>query len=359
MRHQNVIAEVLKQTDVTRPFVRLVVVQADGSTPREIGASMLVDPNGTAGTIGGGQLEFEAIVHARRLLNQDPKTEWLRDLRFWPLGPNLGQCCGGAVRVLFERYGAREIDQLSTLEPLANTGAVTIHPCSSSEPLMVCSNRHAAHDLPFQIAGLIGDILSGVKKSAPCFVQPRDGTSYFIEPIAASPTPLFIYGAGHVGQAIVKIASDLAFDIHWVDTHAERFPKHQAEHVRCIVARQPERIAAAAPANAFHIVLTYSHAIDLSICHTLLMAPNFEFLGLIGSQTKRARFRKRLQDGGVSKAALSRLSCPIGIGTLNGKEPATIAVSVAAQLIEQLELKAKTNQEFTGEKNGAAQQIRA
>ena len=110
-----------------------------------------------------------------------------------------------------------------------------------------------------------------------------------------------------------------------------------------VVARDPAIIAASAPANAFHIVLTYSHALDLAICHSLLKRASFAFLGLIGSSTKRARFMKRLRDSGIAPETLSRLTCPIGLSALNGKAPTTIAVSVAAQLIEQLERGAKAD----------------
>ena len=353
------------QTDRACPFVRLVLVQTDGSTPRELGAAMCVDRNQSVGTIGGGQLEYEAMAHARRMLERDGAPEWLRDLRSWPLGPALGQCCGGAVRVLFERYGEKEIETCATIDPAVEGGAIVVHPSVSGDPLLVCSNRRGARELPLSVAGLVTDMLSGAQKREPRLTQPRGGTSYFIEPVAAPPTPLFIYGAGHVGQAIVKIVSDLAFDIHWVDTHAERFAGQPGDNVHQIVARDPAIIAAAAPSDAFHIVLTYSHTIDFAICHTLLTKPLFGFLGLIGSHTKRARFLKRLRQAGVSEAALLRLSCPIGIGALQGKAPPTIAVSIAAQLIEQLEQKADTNQAIMnqatsgGETHGAIQPIRA
>ena len=358
MTHRNVIAEILGHDDVAPPFVRIIVMETDGSTPREVSASMIVGQFSTAGTIGGGQLEYEAIAHARMLLDHET-TEWLRDVRLWPLGPALGQCCGGAVRVLFERYGVHEIDTLSAVPSLAGNGAVAIHPGATGAPLLICSNRQEARKLPMPVAGCVSDILSGVRRAQSCLIRQRDGTTYFIEPIAMPRTSLFIWGAGHVGQAIVKIASDLAFDVHWIDTHEERFGGQQFANVDQIVARDPAIIASAAPAGAFHVVLTYSHAIDLAICHALLTKPTFGFLGLIGSQTKRVRFLKRLRDAGVSEAAVSRLTCPIGIGAFTGKEPATIAVAVAAQLLEQHEQLTESGQTDIGEKHGAVQPVRA
>jgi xanthine dehydrogenase accessory factor len=122
-----------------------------------------------------------------------------------------------------------------------------------------------------------------------------------------------------------------------------------------IVSSDPAAIAAAAPVDAYHLVLTYSHALDLAICHALLTRPAFGFLGLIGSASKRARFLKRLREGGIAHGALERLTCPIGIGNLRGKQPATIAISVAAQLIETLE--AEQNHAATP-KEGTSEQTR-
>lgn len=343
MTARGVLSEILEQ-DTTQPLVRLVVVNTEGSVPRESGAAMLVGRDGSAGTIGGGQLEFEAIAHARKLLAQAESLpgDWLRDLHTWPLGPALGQCCGGTVRLLFEHYGRKELEHISALATGIGTNdgarSVLIHPTRSGEPVSICTTRRDACALPLRLARVADDMLSGIRETEPILLnQAGNEISHFIEPIALRDIPLFIYGAGHVGQAIVKIASDLDFDIHWVDTHAERFPEQSSANVRRVVARDPAIIAQAAPKGAFHVVLTYSHAMDLAICHALLAKPVFGFLGLIGSQTKRARFHKRLRDGGVSPAVLDRVTCPIGIGGLRGKEPATIAVSVVAQLIERLE----------------------
>ena len=93
-------------------------------------------------------------------------------------------------------------------------------------------------------------------------------------------------------------------------------------------------LAAAAPADATHIVMTYSHALDLAICHAVLRRGQFGHLGLIGSATKRARFLQRLAGLGIAPAMLQRLTCPIGLPGVGAKEPAMIAVSVAAQLVE-------------------------
>ncbi|MFY0610723.1 MAG: xanthine dehydrogenase accessory protein XdhC [Hyphomicrobiaceae bacterium] len=350
----------------TQPLVRLIVVSTEGSVPREPGAAMLVSRDGATGTIGGGQLEYEAIAHARKLLAQAEAQpgDWLRDIHTWPLGPAIGQCCGGTVQLLFEHFGPNEFAHIAALASEMNaTGSprnILIHPTGSGEPISICCTRPDARALPLRLARTVDDMLSGLRSIEPVFLkQSSNEFSHFIEPIALRHTSLYIYGAGHIGQAIVKIASDLDFNIHWVDTHAERFPAKSHANVRRVVARDPAIIAHAAPKGAFHVVLTYSHAMDLAICHALLAKPVFGFLGLIGSQTKRARFHKRLRDGGISSATLDRLTCPIGIGGLRGKEPATIAVAVVAQLIERLEFLREAGGITAEGEHGTSQRISA
>jgi xanthine dehydrogenase accessory factor len=334
------IADIAVLTDAALPVVRVVVASVEGSAPREAGAAMLVSRDGITGTIGGGQLEFEAIAHARALLRHTEAKPaiWSRDLRSWPLGPSLGQCCGGAVRILFEHYGVRERQALNGNIAAASRRRLVLRPVASGEPLSVLSARQQARDLPLHVARAASDMLSGARPRQPVLLPARKGAEpYFIEPISGEPKSLFIYGAGHVGRAIVRVIVDLDFEVNWVDVHADRFPNPLPGRARPIITQDPTAIASAAPEGAYHLVLTFSHALDLVICHALLAQPIFGFLGLIGSDTKRARFMKRLGEAGIPPGLLSTLTCPIGIGALRGKEPATIAISVAAQLIQQLE----------------------
>jgi len=141
--------------------------------------------------------------------------------------------------------------------------------------------------------------------------------------------PLWIYGAGHVGRAIVHVMAPLPdFDITWVDTAPERFPDTD---VTTLIAKNPAQVVKHAPTDADHLILTYSHDIDLALCHALL-SHDFASVGLIGSTTKWARFRKRLQALGHSPAQIARIACPIG-NPLLGKHPAAIALGVATAMI--------------------------
>lgn len=144
--------------------------------------------------------------------------------------------------------------------------------------------------------------------------------------------PLWIYGAGHVGRALVSVMAPLPdYRITWVDTGADRFPGDVPVGVTPLVAADPARVVAHAPNAAEHLVLTYSHEIDLAVCHAILSQP-FAGAGLIGSATKWARFRRRLHALGHDDAQISRIGCPIGDPSL-GKHPQAIALGVATAMI--------------------------
>lgn len=266
------------------PVARVVVAGARGSVPREAGAEMLVWAEGQAGTIGGGALEWEAARAARALLASGGAPRLTRH----PLGPALGQCCGGAVSLVTEVLAA-------------------------------------VPEGPARALRLDGD--------AP--EPPREGPTrieggWLVEPVREAGEPLWIWGAGHVGRALVATLAPLdRFDLLWIDVAAERFP--EAPAAEPVVAADPPALAARAPKGARHLVVTHSHPLDLALCDALLRR-GFASCGLIGSETKWARFRSRLGALGHAEAAVARIDCPIGEPAL-GKHPQAIAVGVAAQLL--------------------------
>ncbi len=312
-------------------LVSVIVAAADGSAPREPGAWMLVDGTGQTGTVGGGRLEWEATRTARDMLAA-PAGPWLRDLRDYPLGPDLEQCCGGFVRLFYERIGPEELAQIPGPVP---AGGLVLHPVASGPPVEIAGGRQAAKALPFAAAKPAVEILSGRAPRA-TVLTPPEAERWLLRPVDPPGRPLYLYGAGHVGRAIVRALDGLPFAVTWIDTDEARFPPDVPGGVRRLATRDPAGIAAAAPDGAFHLVLTYSHAMDYDICRALLAGNRFGFAGLIGSGTKRARFFKRFRDEGLGEAALARLACPIGLPGIPGKEPATIAVTVAAQLLHRL-----------------------
>ncbi|WP_108783217.1 xanthine dehydrogenase accessory protein XdhC [Pontivivens insulae] len=279
---------------------RILITGARGSVPREAGTSMLVWADGQDGTIGGGTLEWEAVAEARALLTSP--VRFMR--RTVPLGPALGQCCGGSVDYLIERFEAADLD---------------------TAPAAFARRLDGPKAMPFAVRKAQQDIRQG----SGAFVL-EDG--WIIEPLAPARTPLWLYGAGHVGRAVVGVFADLPFDITWVDDAPERFPEPVPQHVSALLAANPAEAVQHAPADAIHIVLTYSHTLDLELCHQVLLRPAAH-LGLIGSDTKAARFRTRLAALGHDPATIARLNCPIGDRSL-GKEPGSIAIGLAAELLQ-------------------------
>ncbi len=286
-----------RATHAHGPVMRVVIVRVRGSTPREVGASMLVWPGGQSGTIGGGELEFQAAARAR-------KQAQPRALVTLPLGPELGQCCGGAVTLLMERF-----DIADTAMPLPYARPLDPH----DDPA----------DMPQSVARLVQDgALDG----------PTVLEGWFIEPELRPAHSLWIYGAGHVGRAIVGVMAPLPdWRITWVDTSPSRYPATREPGVSYFPAVKPADAVRHAPDHAEHLIVTYSHEMDLEICHRLL-SRDFAYAGLIGSDTKWARFRTRLAQLGHGPAHISRITCPIGDPGL-GKHPQAIAVGVAADLL--------------------------
>ncbi|MEM9779012.1 MAG: xanthine dehydrogenase accessory protein XdhC, partial [Pseudomonadota bacterium] len=274
-----------------------------GSTPREAGTSMLVTPETTQGTIGGGALEHQAIARARAMLMDGQMVRLDRQA----LGPALAQCCGGSVTLLTEVFEAEALRGLpeSGLYARPTTNEPTAQPLAIQRAL-----RDARSGQP------VGPILTG---------------GWFAEPVEAPHAPLWIYGAGHVGRALVATLQGLPVQITWVDDARARFPKQIPAHALMLVAQSPTEAARHAPAHADHLVLTYSHALDLALCHQILSQPHAS-LGLIGSATKRARFTKRLAELGHSPQTIAGMICPIGDPSL-GKHPQAIAIGVASRLL--------------------------
>ncbi len=318
---------------VLQDAVRVTIIEADGSSPREAGACMVVSVDGSTGTIGGGALEHQAIARARAMLGEQPGSEWQRHTEKIALGPSLGQCCGGAVRLLYERIGAGRSGTLGCNKATsAFQPGLLVRPLASGPPPRLVLERRETQRLPPPVARAVAEMLSGLRPRRLALVR-----DWLIEPTGDRRPRFYLYGAGHVGRAIVAVAATLRIDIVWVDTARDRFPESLAGDIHIEIAADPAIAAGRAEANCYHLVMTYSHAIDLAVCHALLQRNDFAFLGLIGSKTKRARFLSRLRQAGIADAALQRLTSPIGIGGITGKEPATIAVAAVAQLLQLIE----------------------
>lgn len=286
------------------PVARVVVARTQGSVPREVGASMLVTEAGLQGTIGGGTLEFEAIERARQVLRVGKDR-----LDRIPLGPGLGQCCGGAVTLLTEVWEPARLDGIDTVAARPLPGVTGDAPLEVERALLLARN---SGQMP--LPGIIGE--------------------WMVEPVSRADREIWVWGAGHVGRALTAVLAPLPnVRVRWADTDRSRFPDTIPPGTEMLIAENPADLVTLSGSRAEHYVLTFSHALDLEICHRVLGCP-FRFLGLIGSETKRVRFRKRLAALGHSAAQIDRMTCPIGDPGL-GKHPQAIALGVATALLKE------------------------
>ena len=260
--------------------VLVSVDSVQGSGPREVGAWMAVFPQTLVNTIGGGHLEFQAITEARALMARPvsenaASTATHEDNALttrYALGPALGQCCGGVVHLKFERISATD---------------------------------------------------------APVLKQR----------LLANGQPLALFGGGHVGRALVNVLSTLPYNVQWIDSRDEIFPAHLPPNVVCEHSDPVHAAVADVPSGASVLVMSFSHAEDLDVVAACLkrqrLHGDLKFVGLIGSKTKWATFQHRLEAKGFTAEELAFITCPIGVSGITGKEPEVIAVSVAAQLLQQ------------------------
>ena len=266
------VAQLLQSSD----GILVTIDSFEGSSPREVGAWMLVLASEVHGTVGGGNLEFQAIAHARGLLAaQDMQRA--DELQRYALGPSLGQCCGGVVHLKFVCIPAGDAIRIRAAQAV-NTWT-----------------------------------------------------------IGKNSLKIALFGGGHVGKALVNVLGSLPCSIHWVDSRDEIFPSHVPGHVLCEHSAPVQAAVHDLAAGSHVLIMSFSHAEDLDVvaqCLLRLREKNdLPFIGLIGSKTKWATFRHRLEDRGFSAQEIARITCPIGLDGVAGKEPEVIAVSVAAQLL--------------------------
>lgn len=251
------------------PAVLVCVERVQGSVPREVGAWMAVWPGTEAlGTVGGGQLEWQAMAHARAALAAGAVlSESVR----YALGPSLAQCCGGVAWLRYQTVTADDAERL---------------------------RARLATDLP----------------------------------------AVALFGGGHVGRAIVRLLTDLPFDVRWVDSRDEAFPPETPPHVRCEHSDPVQAAVADLAPQSRVVIMSFSHAEDFEVVAACLRRQrdrgDLPYIGLIGSSTKWASFKGRLRQRGFTDDELAQVICPIGVPGIAGKQPAVVAIAVVAQLLQ-------------------------
>lgn len=309
--------------------VLVTVCSVSGSAPRASGTKMVVTEAEARGTIGGGRLEFQALDQARKLLaNPDVHTV----IQDYPLGPLLGQCCGGHVRLLLETV----VPEQAAWIPQALSYAKARQPFTleswflEAGTVKVVRLRTSYTGPALGFLSKDGRVLQGPRPAA----QDCGGLWEAIEPSGAD---LLVFGAGHVGHALMHILCTLPFEVSWIDGRADRLETHYAGQIDTRCLDDPVSAVGDVPPDSYFLVMTHDHDLDYRLVRAILMRGDFVYCGLIGSRTKRARFENRLRKDGIEDGDLARLTCPIGAGGPWGKQPEVIAVAVAAELLRVLE----------------------
>ena len=321
--------------------VLVTVAGTRGSTPREIGAKMVVSGTQTAGTIGGGQLEHSCVQQACQWLRAGSQANGNRTgrrlLKHFALGANCGQCCGGVADILFEEIPAGQAPWVEHLGELSDqhipAALVTPRLSQSVNSKMIVTmsswtsfDEEFVPDAPLLAAARQALRLPGAR------IENSKGVPMLLEAVREACFTVFIFGAGHVGSACATVLSLLESQVLIIDSRREFVDQPWPANVQTVQAANPSRIVADAPPGTHFLIMTHDHAVDLEICAAVLRRGDFASCGLIGSRSKRRRFGKRLRALGLGDIDIARLICPIGIDSIQGKRPAEIAVAVAAQL---------------------------
>jgi xanthine dehydrogenase accessory factor len=310
-----------------------------GSAPRESGCRMIVSESQCLGSIGGGNLEFTAIAQARELLQKSSQPRQTHQP--YGLGPALNQCCGGAVTLLFEVFSGQCPEWLADLARESRQ-RVLVMAIDQSEPLRIVllGSESRPDSVPPPVWGEIKDLISTnynesftVENSDAIREYEHAGEKWWLELTQVNQPNLALFGAGHVGHAVVRQLEQLPFSVSWIDSRADVFPNALADNIQVLKSEDPAREVARQQTGTLFVVMTHSHRLDEDICYEVLARKEFSWLGLIGSETKRQRFVQRLNKRGIAKEKLQRLICPIGLAGISGKQPANIALSLVAQLM--------------------------
>jgi xanthine dehydrogenase accessory factor len=338
----------VRQRDRGVPATLVSVVSTKGSVPRTAGTRMVVTADSVEGTIGGGHLEFSAIDVARAMLSTASAQP--AELRRFPLGASLGQCCGGLVNLLFEPIDA-DADWVHVLASLRHQGiaVVVATPAERTTPgrVLVTSDRTIGslgdRALDASVAEAARALLAGggPARLARFEATPADpGTLVFLDPLRDSDFEIVLFGAGHVARALVAVLAGIACRVTWIDERETEFPAVVPANINVVVTDTSTSEVASAASGAYFLVMTHSHALDQALAEAILRRGDFAYFGLIGSRSKRRQFERRMVERGIPPERFGDMTCPIGVPGIAGKEPATIAIAVAAELLQVRERRA-------------------
>lgn len=296
---------IARTLEAGEPCAMVSVLKVEGSAPREAGARLVLNAQGFHGTIGGGALEWRALAEAQRKLNLGRSFT----ITSHALGPELGQCCGGRVQVLTEIFDGTCLADARRFADAEESGAFATEG-------RLCSD-HVARSI---------------------VTAASSADNILIEHFGETRRPLYLFGSGHVGRALVLALAPLPFAIRWIDSRSSAFPTAMPANVEPVAAPHPVSELERAPHGTFLLIMTHSHALDLAIVDEALRDDRFLYVGLIGSDSKRARFLSRLRQAGIAEDRFSAFKCPIGVPGITSKQPAVIAAATVAELLERDEM---------------------
>lgn len=228
------------------------------------------------------------------------------------------------ITVLSER-GSVPRDSGSKMVVSASDSFLTIggghleYQCIAQAREMLQQQRSAPHTEKFALGARLGQCCGGM-------------ATILFEPLMQQQPEIQVYGAGHVGQALVQLLSTLPCHITWIDSRAAQF-RAVPDGVTVRQVEEPVDCVAEARSGSYFVVMTHHHPLDLALSEAILRRGDFRYAGVIGSETKAQRFRYRLEGKGIAPDTLARLRCPIGLPDVKGKLPAEIAVAVAGEII--------------------------
>jgi xanthine dehydrogenase accessory factor len=302
---------------------------------------MLVSDAGVWGTIGGGRLEFQAIARAREMLQHPQAPAHFEKIL---LGTQIQQCCGGHVTLWWERYTPADHERVSQLASLLRDHGHVLLQSSKTQrmsSLLAASKVTTTEATPQRRATMAKPREAADRPShsaAKTYIASDEtGNAHLFESVVWTAEELWLFGAGHVGKAIVKTLENLPFRIFWVDNRPEYLPSVDSSQVSTVRTETPEETVEHASPGSWFLIMTHDHAIDFRVVHAVLTRADARYLGLIGSTPKAKHFRNQLRAQGVPEDRIQRLTCPIGLPGLTSKNPQVIAVSAVAQLLLELQ----------------------
>ncbi len=311
--------------------VLVTVAHVDGSAPRDAGTRMVVTRDGARHTIGGGHLEWQAIDIARQWLKDGAHVPHARKLERFALGPSLGQCCGGAVVLAFERLDIGDLGWLASLAKRVAAGAATVRRVSFG---------------PSPDAARLSEPDTAAARAS-CRLWETGGIALMTETIAPQSFEVALFGAGPVGSALVPVLATLRCRVRWIDEPAAPFPPPAVlagiGNLTIDAREMPDAAVDDAPPHSYFVVATHDHARDLALAARILRRGDYAYFGMTGSRTKRTQFDHRLAALGIDPAQIARMRCPIGVEGIVDKAPEVIAIAIAAQLLQAVEAHARAS----------------